>query len=199
MKVSSLYVNKPFRFASVKITLIGILLVLLFALPMHANTDPVGSGAILRSGIDARAMGMGGAFVAIADNYAATYWNPAGVTRARSVYLGGMNQDKFGLGLNLNYLSGGLSLTNLPLKDALSLPTISIPYVNNLVIAGTYNSFSTKVRAADSDGDPIGEITYSENLYMGNGDHGIIRTCSRRDRSDRQELQLLCTKRGSER
>ena len=130
-----------------------------------SNSDPVGAGSILRSGVDARALGMGGAFVAIANNYAASYWNPAGVTRANSIYLGGMNQDKFGLGLNLNYLSGGIPLTNLPF--GVNSPFSAIPLIDNLSISGTYNGFSTNVKAAGPDGNPIGDITYSERIYMG--------------------------------
>lgn len=151
----------------VSIFLIAVLLTVSLSGTAYSNTDPVGAGSILRSGVDARALGLGGAFVAIANNYAATYWNPAGITKARSIYLGGMNQDKFGLGLNLNYLSGGIPLTNLPFGNSSPLSSISIPYVNDLAIAGTYNSFSTNVRAADAEGNPIGEITYSESVYMG--------------------------------
>ena len=42
-----------------------------YALPAHAWTDAFGVGA--------RATAMGGAFAAVADDYAATYYNPAGL------------------------------------------------------------------------------------------------------------------------
>ena len=96
-----------------------ILVFLLATIPLLAAAscgaeDGVGAGAILQSGVDARALGMGGAFVAVADNYSATYWNPAGIARAAGARFGGMHTDKFGVGLNFNFLAGGASLSAIP-------------------------------------------------------------------------------------
>ena len=132
-----------------------------------ANTDPIGAGSMLRSGVDARALGMGGAYVAIADNYSAAYWNPAGVTRAEPIYLGGMNMDKFGVGLNLNYISGGLSPGKLSLVSPLNIPGFEEPIIEDFSLSGTYMGFSTNVRASNPSGNPVGVITYSERTYMG--------------------------------
>lgn len=146
-------------------------ILLVVAIPVsvvsQTNEDPIGAASILRSGVDARALGMGGAYVAVADNYSASYWNPAGITRADAAYLGGMNYDKFGLGLNVNYLSGGMTPSKLPLTQNLSLGGLKIPLIKDFSLAGTFVGFSTNVRAADPDGNPIGEITYSERTYMG--------------------------------
>lgn len=159
---------KKKRYYFINLLIISIM-VFLFAIPASAQTndDPVGAGSILRSGVDARAMGMGGAYVAVADNYSASYWNPAGITRAEPVYLGGMNYDKFGLGLNLNYLSGGISPSRWPLTQDLSLGGLSVPFIQDFSLAGTFIGFSANVPAADPDGNPIGEITYSERTFMG--------------------------------
>ncbi|MFB6214572.1 MAG: hypothetical protein ABEI54_01765 [Candidatus Bipolaricaulia bacterium] len=132
-----------------------------------ATDAPVGSGAILRSGFGARALGMGGAFVAIADDYSASYWNPAGITRSSSLYLGGMHYDKYGLGLNLNYLSGGLSAFGSSAKGKSPLiPRFSVPLLERLSLAGTYVGFSTNVRTLGPGGSQI-PITYSERSYLG--------------------------------
>lgn len=65
-------------------------LILLSAVPpfLHAQTEEPAIGN--HSGVDARAVSMGGAFSAIADNGAALHWNPAGLvqTRASQFYLG---------------------------------------------------------------------------------------------------------------
>ncbi len=45
-----------------------------------AKVGTVG-GQMLKIGVGARAIGMGGAFVAVADDASAIYWNPAGVAR----------------------------------------------------------------------------------------------------------------------
>jgi outer membrane protein OmpA-like peptidoglycan-associated protein len=44
----------------------------------------------LRMGVGARALGMGGAFVAVANDLTAGYWNPAGLTWTRGWQVGGM-------------------------------------------------------------------------------------------------------------
>lgn len=57
-----------------------ILISLLVACPLRAATESSGGAwAFLKTGIGARAMGMGGAFVAVADDATAAYWNPAGL------------------------------------------------------------------------------------------------------------------------
>ena len=42
------------------------------------------NGSDLGMGIGARAIGLGGAFVSIADDASATFWNPAGLTNIKS-------------------------------------------------------------------------------------------------------------------
>ena len=141
------------------------LLILSLTTTGSASDSSVGSGAILRSGFGARALGMGGAYVAIADDYSAPYWNPAGITRANSIYLGGMRYDKFGLGLNLNYLSGGLKFSSHDSGHSSLLPSLGIPMVKGISFAGTYLGFSTEVRALGPGGSEI-PINYGERSFM---------------------------------
>ncbi|MDE2290491.1 MAG: PorV/PorQ family protein [Elusimicrobia bacterium] len=51
----------------------------LFAAPARAAESGGQPGAMLQYGVGARALGMGGAFFAIADDATAAYWNPAGL------------------------------------------------------------------------------------------------------------------------
>lgn len=44
-------------------------------------------GAFLRVGVGSRALGMGGAFVAVADDATASYWNPAGLGLVRELQI----------------------------------------------------------------------------------------------------------------
>ena len=53
--------------------------------------------------ISVRAMGMGGAFVAVADDYGACHFNPAGLVQIRQRQLGTMHADLYGLGLLHHY------------------------------------------------------------------------------------------------
>ena len=47
----------------------------------------------LSHGVGARALGMGGAFVAVADDATATYWNPAGLTKVKKHSFSAMYSD----------------------------------------------------------------------------------------------------------
>lgn len=49
----------------------------------------------LKIGVGARALGMGGAFVSIADDASATYWNPAGIVQLQSREALGMHASQF--------------------------------------------------------------------------------------------------------
>jgi hypothetical protein len=62
----------------------------------HASAANKYAGEFLTHGVGARALGMGSAFVAVADDVTAGYWNPAGVVDAdaRSVQL--MHSETFG-------------------------------------------------------------------------------------------------------
>src|SRR5262245_57375127 len=54
-------------------------LVWMLVVPMTAGAGDKYAGEFLHVGAGARAIGMGGAFIAIADDASAAYWNPAGL------------------------------------------------------------------------------------------------------------------------
>lgn len=64
-----------------------------------ALADGVGAFSAFKNGIGARALAMGGAFVAVADDATAMVWNPAGLAQLNDTRLGGMSTDLFGLGI----------------------------------------------------------------------------------------------------
>ena len=71
-------------------------------------TQPVlaaDAGSFLRIGVGARALGMGGAFVALADDPTAIYWNPAGLASLESGELASMYTNQFGLGAHFSFLA----------------------------------------------------------------------------------------------
>lgn len=59
-------------------------------------------GAFLRLGVGSRALGMGGAFVAVADDATASYWNPAGLGLVRELQFGG-TYTEISLGRQYNF------------------------------------------------------------------------------------------------
>ena len=58
---------------------------------LTASNDVGGqAGTFLRYGVGGRALGMGGAFVAVADDASGIYWNPAGLVGAKRIELSSM-------------------------------------------------------------------------------------------------------------
>jgi len=88
------------------LTLVTPLIIL--SLTMVAQTPPgIGVGPYIRQGVDARASGMGGAFVAVVKGSAVAYYNPAGLAGISSLNLGGMYSEPYGkdFGVSFQYIS----------------------------------------------------------------------------------------------
>ncbi len=95
----------------------ALALVLLFALAAGATTlaaeDPVGTAAMLDIGLGARALGMGGAHIAAADDAAAIYYNPAGLAFMEGRHIVSLYTNQFGaagymgLGYAQRYVGAG--------------------------------------------------------------------------------------------
>ena len=117
-----------------------------------AQEEGIGAAAFLRQGIDARALAMGGAFVAVTDGDSSMYWNPAGLARVPTMQLGGMYSDIYGADLWFSYIGTAIGW-NLQ-------PEIADSY--RLGIGGAYAEFATEVRAGDEHGNPVGIIRYSD-------------------------------------
>lgn len=102
-------------------------------LPADAHAQKVSkvgttAGEFLQIGVGARAMALGGAFVAAADDATALYWNPAGLAHlaqgealaAHSEWLADINFDYLGVGLPMGGLGTvGLSVTMLSVPEML--------------------------------------------------------------------------------
>ncbi len=61
------------------------------------------SGEFLSLGVGGRALGMGGASVAVANDVTAGYWNPAGLARMNYPQISLMHEEHFGSLVNYNY------------------------------------------------------------------------------------------------
>jgi hypothetical protein len=88
----------------------------LLALAAAAKADTNYANQVLQIGVGARALGMGGANVAVADDSSATYWNPAGLPGIKDVDLQIIQQatqnstlalDTNGVGSQYTFVSGG--------------------------------------------------------------------------------------------
>jgi hypothetical protein len=113
---------------------LAILMALTADVPLWANRIGGGAYSFLKVGVGARALGMGGAFVSLANDATAPYWNPAGLGMQKKRQIafmgkGGVGDDKFGRShffLSAIYPKSSLPLVNLGGTWALSFITMGV-------------------------------------------------------------------------
>jgi len=88
-------------------------LALIMVLSAVAMADGIGAFSAFKSGIGARALAMGGAFVAVASDATASLWNPAGLAQLSDTRLAGMSTDLFGMGITHQYVGAVTTFANL--------------------------------------------------------------------------------------
>lgn len=93
--------------------------------PFTTEVDAIGTGALtfLEIGVGARAMGMGGAFVAVANDASATFWNPAGIVWSDNIQIEASHTAWF-MDTKFDFLSGVIPLPHLNSAIAVSFTTI---------------------------------------------------------------------------
>ncbi len=131
---------------------VGIMILLVSILSsgesLQADEGDAGwAGAALRTGIDARALGMGGAYVSLAQGASAIYWNPATLSyyRTREITL------------SYSHLSWDRSLAYAGLKVPVE-PTagVGLAWVHAAV---------GDIVGRDHNGQPTGQLTSAENAF----------------------------------
>ena len=132
------------------------------------------TGDFLTNGVGGRALGLGGAYVSIADDATAAYWNPAGIASVTDKYqLCLMHAARrSGLGA-FNYVSGttkifpnlnlGLSWIRAGVDDIPIYPLVPAFDPN---ISPSERRDSAKNRPRESDFTPTGYLNDSENAYI---------------------------------
>ncbi len=90
----------------------GVCLALVASLLVHGADWKSGkyAGEFLRTGVGARALGMGGAYTAIAGDVTAIYWNPAGLAEMNALQFHGMHSERFAGIVNWDFLGVGIPL-----------------------------------------------------------------------------------------
>ena len=74
------------------------------------------AGEFLETGVGARALGMGGAFVAAVEDVTAIYWNPAGLVSLNTLQVHAMHSERFAGIVNWDFVGVGV-----PIKGRLAL------------------------------------------------------------------------------
>lgn len=132
------------------------------------------TGDFLTNGIGARSLGLGGAYVGIADDATATYWNPAGIAgvsnnfqvcmmhAARRSGLGAFNYVS-AIGRILPALSLGMSWIRVGIDD---IPIYYDVPAFDPAISADQRKNSTKFRPREADFIPSGYLNDSENAFV---------------------------------
>jgi hypothetical protein len=84
----------------------GLSLLVLLALstgPVHGQRIAKYGADFLAGGVDARALGMGGAYVGLADGVSAGYWNPAGLSHLTYPEISYMHVERFAGAVSFDY------------------------------------------------------------------------------------------------
>jgi hypothetical protein len=120
-----------------------------------ATLSPGPAGAVdkfaaefLKIGVGARALGMGGAFVSLANDASATYWNPAGLVQLESREAMGMHASQFGGVVAHDVLGVVAPLSSDDKNSAIGLTIIRLG-VDDIKVTDGYATID------DGNGNPI--------------------------------------------
>ena len=81
----------------------ALLLLVIGTLPAHGQRIAKYGADFLAGGVDARALGMGGAYISLADEVSATYWNPAGLSHLEYPEISYMHVERFAGAVSFDY------------------------------------------------------------------------------------------------
>jgi hypothetical protein len=84
------------------------------------------AGEFLSLGVGAKALGMGGAFVGVADDGTASYWNPSGLCQLDQRQLSLMHAETFGSLLNHDFVAFALPLERKPANSAIAFSLLRL-------------------------------------------------------------------------
>ncbi len=133
-----------------------ILLILILCMNIYANSGEGGSaGAFLKNGIGVRSISMGKAFVAIADDASAGYWNPSGLAILKNPQMSFMYSNP----MNFD-IAGGSGV-----KD-IGYHTASLAYPSRLGTVGLNLAYMSvgNIYVVKDDTGPTGETFQDKEL-----------------------------------
>ena len=134
-----------------------LVLGLLGIAPAHGQRIAKYGADFLAGGVDARALGMGGAYVSLADEVSAGYWNPAGLGHLQYPEISYMHVERFAGAVSFDYAGVALPVTERSTIGVSAFRSGVNDIVNTLgawnpdrgVPLGNYESRITRFSAAD--------------------------------------------------
>jgi hypothetical protein len=149
----------PFRLPRALVGLLALAVAACAFIPTDARGQRIAKyGAdFLAGGVDARALGMGGAYVGLAGEVSAGYWNPAGLSRLDYPQISYMHVERFAGAVSFDYGAGAFPISE---RSTLGI-SVFRSGVNDIVNTlnawdpergqpkGAYESLITRFSAAD--------------------------------------------------
>ena len=134
------------------------------------------AGEFISIGVGGRAMGLGGAYVALANDVTAGYWNPAGLAQINYPQISLMHDERFGNLVNYDY--GAVAL---PMGPSASLGVGVI----RLGVDGIPDTRNGAWVDQNNNGVPeLNEIDYSKTTLFNAADWALYFTYSRKQSED---------------
>lgn len=126
-----------------------LLLLMTVSVPVSARIGDGGyPGSFLRTGAGARPLGMGGAFVALADDGTAAFWNPAGLGQLDKPQITSM-------------------VTRMSLDRTHHFVAYAHPFKSFAVVSFSWLNYGvTHIDGRDLLGQPTGDFSDAENAYL---------------------------------
>lgn len=147
---------------------------------MVISAIAVADGAFraFQGGTGARALGMGGAFVAVADDATAIQWNPAGLALFGDTRLGGMSTDRFGVGVTHQYIGAVTTLAGFGLGFGWERLSIDSMVVDAVGAPGQAFTWSESVLIGTIASDLLGFGLVGVNIKYYTADSGLGSTAT---------------------
>lgn len=166
---------KPFEFKLKEIMRFKIIIAIILFLSSNilAQTPAKYAGEFISIGGGSRPLGMGGAFVAIANESVASYWNPAGLIQLTNPEIHLMYAERFGGVVKFNFASAAMARKESALAFAfMSIGVDDIPQTSlpdpDLPVGGKNRPF---IERTIDDGEYVAYFSYArrwkENRSLG--------------------------------
>ncbi len=127
-----------------------VLALVLLAMPFVARAQDGGTESVFKLGAGARGISLGRAYVSLADDASALYWNPAALKNVQRMQFTAMYMPLFGDFTGATYTYFGF------VYPTLSAGAFGVGYMN----------MGTTFNGADEDGRPTGEGNVSESQFL---------------------------------
>ena len=147
IKMLNYYRNLFNNYLNLTFVICHLTFILFLSLPCLATESGMDI-ATLKSGVGARALGMGGAFVAVSDNADSPYWNPAGLSLVKEQEITTMqtklssDADHYYISYAVPVLKGTLGISWVQVSLGSISQTTTTDAYNEVITTNIFNYFS---------------------------------------------------------